>query len=145
MIHGLALIVEYLSRSYRRKIFSVFPSGLMAPVFILLVFAFSSFSWIFFRANSISDALMILRHILQQQPAGLNQYTGLWLKGFGISSLVISALATAGMLYVENILKADPGSAWTKPVREIVFCAVVLALIFVIGVFHRDSFIYAQF
>ena len=147
-LHGVAQIVERIWNQY-------FSPGKerRSPFRVLLTFAFVTLAWLFFRANTMSDAIYILTHIFQgiTQPveyvrecyvsfknAGLIQSTELKLVLFWVVLL---------MVHDYLALKSDVwkwfGRLW-KPVRY----AFYFALLFVV-LYSRQlgeySFVYFQF
>ncbi len=126
LLHGLGLAATFgLERSafYRKKIPKIVKQ--------IWVFLFVSFTWIFFRANSVSDALLIVKRI----------FTATWSDPqMPVLMIILIALGWAYQFLCEspfqNILK-------TPIVR------VVLAVLMGISLFFASStgsaFIYLQF
>ena len=76
LLHGLALVVHKLwmtfTKSYKKK-----PTLAGSIISIILTFAFTSFCWIFFRANSFENAIDIITRVFSFS-SGLEQ-PYLWL------------------------------------------------------------------
>ncbi len=82
-LHGIILILE---RLYYKKKLNFIKPGYNAGNFIkwLLTFSFISFSWIFFRANSLQDAFYIVTHIFNFR---ISEFQTLFISG-GIPQLL---------------------------------------------------------
>jgi alginate O-acetyltransferase complex protein AlgI len=63
LMHGIAVIYETYSRDIRTKIFEVLPQTVNKLISILLVWFYVSISWIFFRSESIHQALLIIKKL----------------------------------------------------------------------------------
>jgi alginate O-acetyltransferase complex protein AlgI len=63
VVNGLAIIYEILTRPIRQRIFAKMPLWLNNFISNIIVLLFMLFSWIFFRANSLSQAMDILSRI----------------------------------------------------------------------------------
>ncbi len=63
VLHGLALSYEIVTKKWRMKITGYIPSQIYNTLSLIFTFAFINFTYIFFRANTISDALYIVSHL----------------------------------------------------------------------------------
>jgi len=110
---------------------------------ILLTFFLINISWIFFRANSIENALQIIHKILFS-PGQL--YIG---EGDDITALIYSLLAISMLLLIEvkkeffNTLFSLSDNKH-EVVRLLTF-SVLIFIILYLGVFDNNQFIYFQF
>ncbi|HTB53359.1 MAG TPA: MBOAT family O-acyltransferase [Ferruginibacter sp.] len=121
-----------------------------ALIFFTTIFTFSivSFAWIFFRANTISDALLICKHIFGLYHSNAFQLVLKDVSGaisFTKSAMMISVTMIALMFSIEKILPPNLITLNKKPFTDILFCSITLSLIILIGVFNNNSFIYFQF
>ena len=98
--------------------------------------------WVFFRANSLSDAMLLLRQAVRFSDASV------MLPSFGLGDMAVSGAAIAVLVIVhcierkENIRRAlDRHPVW---VRWPVYLGVVLTIL-TLGVFDAQEFIYFQF
>ena len=134
-LHGLYLICNsYYSKLTNKKTF--------APKFIRIIFTFSfiSFAWVFFRANSINDALTIIGNIIANH--------GSLFKGDGIPSLVLPLLMIGILLFKEIkdeyrfklSLMHNP-----NPWISIPSSAMIIIIILLCAEFNSGQFIYFQF
>lgn len=134
-LHGLYLICNsYYSELTKKKT--------MAPKLfrIISTFCFISFAWIFFRANSISEASTIITKIVTSH--------GLVFKGDGIPSLVLPVLMIAILLLKEikdeyhmNLSFMHSSRFWVS----IPSSAIVIIIILLCAEFNSGQFIYFQF
>ena len=63
VLHGLALSYEIVTNKTRKRLAKFIPSQIYATLTLILTFAFINFTYIFFRANTISDAFYIVSHL----------------------------------------------------------------------------------
>jgi D-alanyl-lipoteichoic acid acyltransferase DltB (MBOAT superfamily) len=75
-LHGFYQIISYLTRAWRGRQVAALGinqlSWLYRGIQILITFCLVSFAWIFFRANSLSDAIYIATHLFSgYDPANL--------------------------------------------------------------------------
>lgn len=66
VLHGITCIYEFLTKKFRRRLADRLPSWLYINGSVLLTYGYVVFTWIFFRATSMSDAFYITR----MMPAG---------------------------------------------------------------------------
>jgi hypothetical protein len=115
---------------------------LTRPLAILFTFALISFSWIFFRAESFTDAFYVITHMFG--PTSMD---------FGDSLSTLRVWVAIGSVVI--LLGIEAIMAYGKPVRELFFkaphlCRVALyglltAIIVVFGAYGNNQFIYFQF
>lgn len=108
----------------------------------VLTFAAVSMAWIFFRADSMDKACLILSRIITPDKA-FSVFTPL--EFFGSFSVAISLVLCIYMMMIERI--TDPVLSWfdTRATADAIFCTVTLVLIACFGVFQEQPFIYFQF
>ncbi len=93
-LHGLFIVAGHLTTNIRQKLsaqigFSKFPR-LVSTFHILITFHLVLLAWIFFRAERISDAFLIISKIINISPAALGAYFYNFIISFG--ELPISGL-----------------------------------------------------
>lgn len=134
-LHGLYLICN----SYYYKFTNKKP---IAPKLlrIIVTFFFISFAWIFFRANSISEAFIIIKSIVTNH--------GPLFKGEGIPSLVLPVLMIGILLFKEikdeyhlRIALMHNSSPWISVLSS----SVIITVILLCAEFNSGQFIYFQF
>jgi alginate O-acetyltransferase complex protein AlgI len=148
-LHGSILIVEHLFKG-RIALFIKSPHILVNALKVLVVFAITTFTWIFFRANTTADAFYIVNHLfdfskpLAQNLRGMTLYLGapLW-KLFACFVLVgVLLLVEYGVnkhkISEAIIIKQKPLIRW------LLYTSIVL-FILLFGSFEVDQFIYFQF
>ena len=134
-LHGIYLVCNsfYLKLTNKR-------SWTPKQVRIILTFCFITFAWIFFRANSIDDALTIIGNIFANH--------GPLFKGDGIPSLVLPFLMIGILLFKEikdeyrlKISLMHNPNPWIS----ILSSAVIIIIILLCAEFKSGQFIYFQF
>lgn len=134
-LHGLYLICNsHYSKFTNKK--PIAPKLLR----IIVTFFFISFAWIFFRANSISEAFIIIKSIVTNH--------GPLFKGEGIPSLVLPALMIGILLFKEikdeyhlKIALMHNPYSWIS----ILSSAMIIIIILLCAEFNSGQFIYFQF
>ncbi|MGB4938342.1 MAG: MBOAT family O-acyltransferase, partial [Ferruginibacter sp.] len=145
-LHGLYLVAEILVSKTREtgagKNGLPKYSGVRRFLQVCLTFTLVTFAWIFFRANSVSDALYIVKNIIKGQWGGLQSGQVFSEFSMVLSFLLIVVLFLAEWKWVDRIiaLKLDE-----KYRLNLAFGIVLITGILVLGVFRKLSFIYFQF
>lgn len=151
VIHGIAVVADSLN-----------PFNLKDKITIrlrkLLTFIFVCFAWIFFRANTISDAILAVNKLfINQSEFNLYNYrrfiTGIDFVTFNnvvthsiINSLTIVSIVVfiVAQLIMKDI-EIDSYFNENKKNRRIVFNTIISILILFCGVFDNTQFIYFKF
>lgn len=108
---------------------------------VTVTFHLALLAWVFFRANSLSDAVTLLAHATQQSSAFL--VSGVSPYAMGLS--VLGVLALLGVHLVERRAPlADVLADRSVVVRWGVYYAMIAAIL-AFGVFDKQEFIYFQF
>ena len=147
-LHGFYLVFSSLTEKYRSKLAKItglesFP--LVRNMFkICATFVFVCFGWIFFRANSINDAIYIMAHLfsdLNLKMGGVN--IGMDLNAFIVAIALIFILKITHLLeeYSNLIIFLSKKPIY---VRGTIYIVVIL-LILLFGIFKNNPFIYFQF
>lgn len=155
-IHGFYLIFSLVTKEYRERIRSFMGLDrlplLQNSIQVFITFMLVTFSWIFFRAKNITDALYIIKNAIIGLPGDLNSLLqnkplnlDLGLTGSDL------AIGVAAILFMEAIhLMQNKVSIieWLskKPIafRWCVYYFVFFLILF-FGVFQNRQFIYFQF
>ena len=147
-LHGIFMVVSVWWSQTKRSIRRSFTlsSRLAAGLRILVTFNLVCFTWIFFRANSLADALYIVSHLFSNlgNPTLL---LGLMPGGAYDWMIVMAALL---LLVAAHLVQAQKGSlrqvVRAQPIwlRWSLYFAFVLA-IFILGKFGATEFIYSRF
>lgn len=132
-LHGFYQVVE---KFFKTNIPSKRP--VLRFIYYMIAMGLVMIAWVFFRANSISDASTIFGSFLQPKTSVFLDKTTLFYLFIGIFILI----------GVEAIQEFSPRllSAWKQffPVRFVAYICISV-LILLIGVFDGDQFIYFQF
>ena len=148
LLHGTALVYEMFTKKVRKKLSKKIPTFLYRNMSILITFIVVNIIWIFFRANSVSDAILIVRHIFtlyHQAPFQTVVSDMIARTEFVKFSLLVGVMMTVFMLVVESRLSVDLSELDEKPGIDYVLGSFVLISIILLGVFNGSSFIYFQF
>lgn len=144
-IHGILVIAYVLSRKYNKT--SVFDKRFLDVPSILFTFFLVSIAFVFFRANTLHDALYVVSTIFNFD---FSQFT-LMLKDVGNrvevgkTSLAIGLFSIVLLLINDSYQKIDQSAFDKKPVADILYNALILFLVVSFGVFKNTNFIYFQF
>jgi alginate O-acetyltransferase complex protein AlgI len=145
-IHAI-LIVAYVM--YRRRYPAKEHKGRVRTyVSAIVTFALVTFAWIFFRSSTLSDALVVCKHIFTHYNGNAFQLVLKDSRGaiaFTQTGLLISFSMILLMLIIESRLSALLMELNKMPYADIVFMTGSLSLIVLLGVFKHVSFIYFQF
>ena len=111
------------------------------------IFLLVCFAWIFFRANSLTDAGTLIGQLFDFSGQSLRN-PGIVLPAVGLSSLILSMIGIGVLQIVETIEpRISPRWRWQQfPqwIRWSCYHALILSILFC-GVFSRQQFIYFQF
>jgi D-alanyl-lipoteichoic acid acyltransferase DltB (MBOAT superfamily) len=155
-LHGIYLVLSFATRKARKKWRKKNIGPRLKPVYkvarILMTFLAVSFLWIFFRANSISDAFYFVSHIFNPADWAIQPDT-IWLKesiflGQSKVDVIITLLAIGCMMMVHGFQSRDRIRRMftEKPMllRWLLYILLVLAVLN-LGVVKEVPFIYAEF
>ena len=135
-IHGTYLVIGNLIRKYVYTI--KYDTFLSKSVNTVICFALVCFAWIFFRANTIGDAFMIIRKILSDRgPVFQNEFVFV----YGLMALFILIVKDSKDNFELNLKFMHSKHAAVR-VISIVF---LISYIMLFGALNADSFIYFQF
>lgn len=143
-LNGFYLVFAIMTNSIRNKLSNTLGllrfSRINTSLQILITFTLTCFAWIFFRANNITDAFTIIKHILTfKGPIYYEHPSDMIYSFFGIIFLIL----------VEFKWEFHPGKYlffYNKNwfIRNISY-AFLIILILLLGVFGGGQFIYFQF
>ena len=152
-LHGFYIIIESVfgnltgnSEKPRKS------RDIAAPFRILLTFCLVDFAWIFFRANSLADAIYIIGHLfigIETQLSGFTAFR-LVISGLGLDKVQMIGLATSMTILIAVNIVQERESIRTRLRRSpaaIRWGLYYLLLIWIMtfGVFGSQQFIYFQF
>lgn len=154
-LHGIVLIYEIRFRKQRKRLSKLIPSNIYNPLSRLFVFSFLCFAWIFFRANTVSDAFYIISNSFTGIRAQFHQIvedrearnTLLYL-GQGQGMFILSVFLIIFLEIIQKILRRTNIADWVyqrpKLVRYSIYYIMIFTILF-LGVFSKAKFIYFQF
>ena len=147
-LHGMFMVVSVLTSRWKNRFHLPFrlPSHITAGLKIIATFNLVSFAWIFFRANSLSDAIYILGHLFVNPPLHSSLFQSIpggryeWM----IALLALLLVETVHWMQERNgslrsVIRRQP--AW---LRWSAYYGLVL-VIFMFGKFEANEFIYSRF
>lgn len=148
-LHGAFLLISRWTTEWRRRLHRLF--GLLKfPhlhrfLKVLVTFHLVWFSWIFFRANSISDAFLIIRNLF----TAFDPATLLTVSGFTFQHFILSVLSIVILLGVELFQRNHDIRGWLSQRPVMLRWAFYYGLIMFILLFgaydNANEFIYFQF
>jgi alginate O-acetyltransferase complex protein AlgI len=143
-LNGFYLVFAIISSNYRNKINKIlgFDKLPRLNIFlqILITFILSCFAWIFFRANNINDAFIIIKKIFTFRGP-------LYIENPAI--LIYSFLGIFFLLFIEYKKEFYRGKLFflnneNSIIRDLSYALLVVAIL-LFGVFDGGQFIYFQF
>lgn len=155
-IHGFYLVFALITKDIREKFTKLIRldtiSGLNVFFQISITFILTNFAWIFFRANSVSDAFFIIKHSITGLSANfstLYHHTHMKLElGLPRSEILIGFVAVLLMEFIHIMQYRFHIRDWirSKPsyVRWGIYYIAVIIIVYY-GVYEKRQFIYFQF
>ena len=152
-LHGLFLVLAILKDEYIEKNNLTSLNGnkyWLNTLNVIITFHLATFAWIFFRAETVTDAFVIIQRIthLQISPTGLREAINFFAvdpKHFGRIIYLFGLMAA--FLYIDpkmdQIVKGRIIIA--RPAMRYALYAIIAASILLLGFFGEVSFIYFQF
>jgi alginate O-acetyltransferase complex protein AlgI len=150
-LHGLAIAYEVLTKKWRKKLFKKLPVKLGETISRGLTFTYVCFCYVFFRANTLHDAV----YMVKKMPSAVTDFLALVKSGipaayFPLSTskmlLCVAAIAILELIHkvqdrvvLNNFLQAQP--RYRRWIMYYVFAFMIIYL----GVFQNRQFIYFQF
>lgn len=157
LLNGLYQIVGDIIKPIKVKISSLTQNRVAEFVFkcigIAITFALIDFSWIFFRANSLTEAGYIIRFIIEIHNWDIFATRRIWAAGLMKRDFIILALSMM-VLFIVDVLKINKIDIWDKIEKQSYFIRmpiyfVMVTVILVFGIwgagYDASGFIYFQF
>lgn len=130
-LHGMYLVIETISRKYF-KINTPYVFDLFKTLILVL------FAWIFFRANNVADAFLIVTKIFTEFGQVYVDLTVMSYIGIGVGILLMKEIKD------EFGFNLSLSNSKHKSIRFIYYISMI-SLILLLGVFDNSQFIYIQF
>ncbi len=159
-LHGFFLVFALVTKSMREKLSRVTRLNkhplLNSVLQTLLTFMLVTFSWIFFRANSLQEALYIIKHSITDTGQNIHDLILNVSKGVAVDlhlglskpQMLIGFGAIIVMEIIHLLQNRYRLSEWISEspvyVRWSIYYSVILSIIF-LGVYENRQFIYFQF
>jgi len=142
LLHGVALSALALTGRPRRRLEKAMTPWWHAVVCVAATTLFVSFTWVFFRTESLGDAMYAVQHMTAIDFGSLVGVPTLSRATF-FKQLSLAGVAVAAELVGPRV---DRAFEWLGPATSNYSCVVLLGLcIYAFGVFEKQTFIYAQF
>ena len=139
-LQGFILTIEFFTRKARKNIRKKIPNLLNTYSGIAFTLGYFTFSLIFFRADSISDALMIIKRIFTEK--GLLYIENSSILIFSLLGIFFLMLVELKKEFYDNLFTLSNNKNWL--IRNGYYCFLLL-IILIAGVFDGGEFIYFQF
>ena len=144
-LNGIYIVVSRFVKPIKEKIARLLHAEnkpiVTKPFSVLVTFTLISFSWIFFRANSFSDAFYIIRNIFSPTAIDLGNISAFRIGvciGAVILLMVVEGIMSAGGRAVAAFHRAPHA-------LRVVGYGTLVAIILIFGAFGQNQFIYFQF
>ena len=141
-LHGLYLILQRWSKPMLGILCRPIPKPIVGLMGVLLTFVCVNFAWIFFRSQSLSEALIIINKIGSLDSMSFN---GLKPKFQLIQSMLVVLVLLSGELIYYFWKEKIDRICREKIYLNVFVCAVMLWMIILLGSFSNNNFIYFQF
>jgi len=143
-INGLYLVMAIITQKWRNK-FSGFTRLNKVPLVnnffqVIITFSLICFAWIFFRANSLPQALDIIEKIASFNGSIYNLNSSVFF--FSVSAIAFLLLVEFKREYFNNMFSLTYANHWL--IRNLYY-AFLITIIILAGVFDGGEFIYFQF
>jgi D-alanyl-lipoteichoic acid acyltransferase DltB (MBOAT superfamily) len=151
VLNGVALSYEVLSKKFRKKIALVVPAAIYVKTSIVLTFLYWAFCLIFFRSESLSTAIYIVKALptsIINCPNIVKSIAPVLNNSLNISGLVIAFLLIVMLEYLEHLQRKINLSAFLdlKPIyiRWGIYYFMIISILALLEE-GKQSFIYFQF
>ena len=142
-IHGFFNIIGMMLRGDKKK---KYQSGFLKQLNNFsswaIAFLIVSIAWVFFRANSLSDAMYVLKNVLK---IDIHHLIGIPIFSY---AYFITSFIFIILLFMFEFLKDRKlvdTNLFSKPAYSLIYFVVFFIIIYVFGIFENQSFIYFQF
>jgi D-alanyl-lipoteichoic acid acyltransferase DltB (MBOAT superfamily) len=150
-LHGFMLALEFFTRKIRKNIRNKIPAFINNNLGILFTFSYFTFSLIFFRASTLSDAFYVIKYGIVGLPGDIYNFihqtdpsfSMLWLYYLKIF-LIYGSLVFVVQYFHGKINEPLPVHRYSK-LATVSFYVLLLFIVLVWGNFGSRDFIYAQF
>lgn len=148
LLHGIAMVWEFLTKKKRKKIFGRLPLWLNQSISFTLTFFYVVLAFIFFRAPNVTEAFTVIRQVAAiKTPAAFKTIllNPDGITGFGYTSLLLTLIYGVYIFWIETRYSPRLAELNERPVRDVLFFTFTVVSIIAFGTFTKQSFIYFQF
>lgn len=147
-LHGMYMVISLTTSNFRKKFTDIIGlkklPKLHCIIKIFITFNLAALGWIFFRANSLSDAVYIITHLFSNlNLTFLN--SGLAFNRINLLILALLILFMEIIHFIQEYKGIRPIFDKFPPYIRIIIYYIILVLILLFGVFNKTEFIYFQF
>lgn len=143
-IHAFLIVTYMLYKEYISKDKS--HGGTIVKIMSVgFTFFLVCIGWVFFRAQSVGEAMTILMKISEFNPKDFEIVVSGQDLMFGVTATIISFIMIALLLVNDYWQDTRQQLLHKKPVADVLYNGFVLFLVITFGVFQKTSFIYFQF
>jgi D-alanyl-lipoteichoic acid acyltransferase DltB (MBOAT superfamily) len=140
LLHGTFMAVSVATARWRKRV----GIRLARPLRVLLTFNLVCFAWIFFRANSLSDAIYVSTHLVSR-PAALVSFLNLFDPDRLWLTLAALGLAIAAAASDRETIASERFRSQRPVVRWAAYYALVAAILWSLTSRRPEPFVYFQF
>ena len=152
VLHGVYQIVGALTKKPRERIYKALKIKTESLAFVLWqrfwTFVLVCFSWIFFRANRFSDALLLIQRLFTEWNTGFFTET-LSSMGITVTAVLVTLLSVLIMSMLDTITNdekiGESGTASRQYTALWILFVVAIAWCLLLSVGGASAFIYFQF
>lgn len=143
-IHAFLIVFYMLYKEYISKDKS--HGGTVVKIMSIgLTFILVCISWVFFRAQSVGEAMTILMKMSAFNPAEFDMVVSGQDLMFGVTATIISFAMIVLLLINDYFQDTRQQLLHNKPLADVLYNGLILFLVISFGVFQKTSFIYFQF
>ncbi len=152
VLHGVYQIVGALTKKPRERIYAALKIKTESPLFALWqrfwTFVLVCFSWIFFRANSFSDALLLIKKLFTGWGSGTVSTTFSSM-GITLTAVLVTVLSIVILSMLDRIMNdersEEVGTVSRQYTAAWIALSVAIAWALLLSVGGASAFIYFQF
>lgn len=152
-MHGFALIIEALTKKRRRKWRKRYPQTAYTLLCMVTTFSLVSFSFIFFRANTLGDGFYLAKNLFAIDLMQISQFLSFrTFAEVGLATGRIELVLSMSLIFLVQAIDffikdgdmQEVISSQKQWVRWSLYL-IAINLILFLGVFNKEQFIYFQF
>lgn len=143
LLHGLLLSLEVITKKKRKKLRKAVPGIIYDNICMIFIFSFICFAHIFFRANSVDDAFLIINNILSINSTSMDINVTIMSKS-ELFIVVVSLIALEGVHMIQSRINIRQYIVGMKPMYR---WALYISFVSYVVFFRKSGaeFIYFQF